>query len=98
MKPRKFFKITEINLMRQLAEQGKSQTYVAKLLGRESSIISRAAKRYNIEFVYVAPSGRPKVDPVERRRKRAEACKNWRRRRGIGPRPPGLVKRFDDPR
>ena len=100
-RPRRYFKITELKLMRRLAEDGRSQSYAARMLDRDPGTIAQAAKRYGIQFH--AKSGPSPADVEVRRRKRADHCRLYRQRRGATPRvfrsPEVLtVTRFDDPR
>jgi hypothetical protein len=102
MKPRRFFKITDINLMREWAADGKSQSYAAKQLNRDPGVIAQAAIRYGIQFN--AKSGSPIRTTIQHRRKmKAANCARFRRKRGAKPNPRMAriqisVVRFDDPR
>lgn len=93
--PRRFFKTTEIKLMRQLADEGKSQAYVGKILGRSAQCIGTASIRYGIQFQ--GKCGRPRhPDRAAQLARHAETNRQWRARQGAKTRPRPI--RFDDPR
>lgn len=103
MRTRRFFKITEIALLRRLAAEGKSQKFCADLLDRNPGTIAQAGKRYGIYFH--ATTGRPKATEAERaeqRQRRADACRRWRAKQGAKVMPQMArfpqIERFDDPR
>lgn len=95
---RRYFKIIEIKMLREWAEDGKSQAYTAQILNRNPGVICRVAKLHNIKFN--AKNGRPKIiDKEKYLKRRAEACKRYRRNLGIQPRIfKSKIQRFDDPR
>ena len=100
-RPRRYFKITEINLMRQWASEGKSQNEVGLLLDRDPGVIAQAGIRYDIKFH--AKPGPKKIRTAEEiRKQRAESCFRYRQKRGAKKRifrvPRTMVMRFDDPR
>lgn len=95
-KTRRFFKQTEIDKLRQLAAEGKSQAFAAVALSRDPGTIAGAAIRYGIQFA-ASKGGTPvRADIEQSRQKRAENCRRYRRRKK------GIIldniKRFDDPR
>ena len=107
-KPRRYFKITEITLMKKLAAEGRSQYQVAKLLNRSRGAISQAAKLYKIKF-HAKPGPPPTFSKEEILKRRAESCRRWRYKNGSKPRiksetkpifksNPSNITRFDDPR
>lgn len=79
--------------MKILSKEGKSQSYVAKILNRNPSTIAQAAIRYNIKFH--AKPGRPKGDPEQQRQRKILTLRNYRKRRGVKTRIPKVL-RFDD--
>jgi len=101
MRPRRYFKITEINQMRRWAEEGKSQNEVGRLLDRDPGVIAQAGIRYDIKF-HAKPGPKVKRTPEEIRQQRAESCRRYREKRGAKQRifrvPRFMVMRFDDPR
>jgi hypothetical protein len=82
--------------MRQLASEKVSQNEVAIILDRDPGTVAQAAIRYGIKF-QAPPGPKPKLDEETKRRRRAEACKLYRQRKGAKPRV-FRVNRFDDPR
>lgn len=102
MRRRRYFKITEINQMRQWAVDGKSQSYAARELNRDPGVIAQAAKRYGIQFH--ASSGTRVRTTIEHRRKLNVAnCARQRRKKGAKCMPQMArqqlpINRFDDPR
>lgn len=102
MRPRRYFKNTEIKMMRDLAAGRKSQAYAAALLGRDPGVVAQAAIRYGIQFN--APPGTSVRVTLEHKR-RLKAANNARQRRKRGARiMPQMARRqvpvvrFDDPR
>ena len=99
MRPRRYFKNTEVRLMEQWAAEDKSQTYAARMLDRDPGVIAQAARRYGIRFH--AKPGPAGTSPERKRQQRAHHCRLYRQRRGAKPRVfkrDLVVTRFDDPR
>lgn len=99
-RPRRYFKITEIRLMEQWADEGKSQSYASRMLDRDPGVIAQAALRYGIRF-HAKPGNPVRTAPEVKRQQRAHHCRLYRHRRGAKPRVfkrDLVVTRFDDPR